>query len=188
MIGVLGLSPEEWTAIGSIAGVATLLLTLLVMLRSRSDRRDDESYAETEAQEEEFEKEPKAEDPRQVEPGPQRVALRRITSGRVLLDMAGTALMYQLDHDDPRTEEEVELVGNALDTFRDYCDIHDAIDPGDRVRVGFELTALIDELQQAGWVIYGTTTNRPIRIAGKTEVFPTAVVVIKRSPAIAQAA
>lgn len=156
---ILGLSGDEWTALGSIAAVLGLLLSL-GSLRRRSANRSTAPMTH------------KAPDPAtanwgwppdiRMNPEPTSIRLRKVDSGSTLLNIIGPAAMYQLDHEEPGTPDEAEQVADALSTIHSWAESGDDGDPGDRVRAGFELTQLIQDLDEAGWGIYAAKTPRKV--------------------------
>jgi len=183
---ILGLSGDEWTALGSIAAVLGLLLSL-GGLRHRSANRNSAPVTQ------------KAPDSAlgaanrdwlpdvRMNPAPTSIRLRKINSGSTLLNIIGPAAMYQLDHEEPGTSGEAEQIADALTTIHSWAETGDDGDPGDRVRAGFELTQLIQELDESGWSIYATTTPRRVVIGDKTLDWPMATIHVARTKRVAAA-
>lgn len=106
--------------------------------------------------------------------------LARLTSGKDLLNVVENANAFSFDHDELFTEEEVNLVGGFLQIAQDWGDLS-PMESYDRVRIAFELTESIKELEDAGFFVFG---GREIRVLeGGTEApssWPIAVIKILR--------
>ena len=81
--------------------------------------------------------------------------LSRLTTGKQALDLVSGGLAFSLDHDELTSKEEVDLVGGFLQTVRDWGDIGDDLEPTDRVSAGYDLTQTIQELDEAGFFVFG---------------------------------
>jgi hypothetical protein len=81
--------------------------------------------------------------------------LTRLTSGKELLNLVLTIYALYTDEDELKTEEEVDLVGNFLQTIRDLIDIGNDLEPADRVKEGFGLSQSLKELEHAGFFVFG---------------------------------
>lgn len=60
------------------------------------------------------------------------------------------------DHDDPESPDEVELFSGFLQELQDWADLSSDLEAGDRVRAVFRVNALLQELEQAGFWVFGT--------------------------------
>jgi hypothetical protein len=81
--------------------------------------------------------------------------LRRLTTGKEVLDLLNHCCELHSGHDELQTEEEVELVGQFLQTVDDMGDISSELGLGELVGVGFELTRAIGQLERAGFWVFG---------------------------------
>lgn len=97
--------------------------------------------------------------------------LPRVTSGNELLSIVVGAWFLQLSHDDLVTEDEVTLVSQFCGLLED-CDVLDELGLAERVRVGFELGRMIEELDRAGFWVFGKALvgNETPRLSGRTAV------------------
>ncbi|MDD3718995.1 MAG: HNH endonuclease signature motif containing protein [Actinomycetota bacterium] len=106
--------------------------------------------------------------------------LTRLTSGKEVLNVVENANGFSFDHDELLNEEEVDLVGGFLQIAQDWGDLS-PMESYDRVRIAFDLTETLKELEDAGFLVFG---GREIRvIEGGTEVpsaWPIAVIRILR--------
>jgi hypothetical protein len=81
--------------------------------------------------------------------------LFRLTTGKEVLDLVMDAMAYAFDHDDLKSQEEVDLVGGFLQAAQDWGDLRDCLETSDRVQIAFELTASLQELEKSGFFVFG---------------------------------
>ncbi|MFZ2655453.1 MAG: hypothetical protein WAX69_11045 [Victivallales bacterium] len=81
--------------------------------------------------------------------------LSRLTSGKQVLDLVTGSLAFSMDHDELGSEYEVALVGDFLQTARDWGDIGNDLEPADRVSTAFSLTKSLQKLEEAGFFVFG---------------------------------
>ena len=102
-------------------------------------------------------------------------------------NLAAGACASETGYDDLETQEEVDLVGGFLRTVQDL----DEEEPDFRVQVGFELTGMIRELDEAGFWVFGAREKRILEggVGGPVD-FPIAIfrVLRKTNPEIKPAA
>ncbi len=80
--------------------------------------------------------------------------LPRVSSGKLLFDLLFGTACYLLDNDEPATVAEAELIGGFLQYVSDVIDIVDDISSGDRVQESFSLNKKIQEIEEAGFIIF----------------------------------
>lgn len=83
------------------------------------------------------------------------VFLSRLTTGKQILDIVIGAFAYEMDHDELKSQDEVNLIGSFLQTARDCGELSDELEPRDRVSVAYNLTRSIKELEQADFFVFG---------------------------------
>jgi len=86
--------------------------------------------------------------------------LSHLTTGKEVLDLVSNAMAYDFDHDEPESQEEVDLLGGFLQTAQDWGDISADLQAGDRVRAAYGLTERLRELEDNGFVIFGARELR----------------------------
>ncbi len=106
--------------------------------------------------------------------------LPQIHTGKELMDLGAGAYAYLLDHEEPVTEEEVNLLSSFLQNVQDWGDIWDCIDSGEHVRVRFTMTQEIKELEESGFLVFATRQKRRVSAVGISEVVPTLVMTVVR--------
>lgn len=81
--------------------------------------------------------------------------LEKITSGKEALDICiGCHFSYSFN-DDSDNETEIELVGGFIQSLSDWSDIWNDIEATCRLRASHDIDAMIRELSDAGWTVYG---------------------------------
>lgn len=83
----------------------------------------------------------------------------RIDNGTKLSEIIGGAYAYRFNHDDPKTEEETDLLAWAAQSVQDWGDIWSDLEAGDKVKATFDLSNLIKELELNGFWVFGLRTN-----------------------------
>jgi hypothetical protein len=106
----------------------------------------------------------------------------RLTSGRAVLAVVDGASAFAFDHDELKSQSEVDLVSGFLQEAQDYGDLSGDLEAGDRVKAGFEMSARVEELEQAGfWVFGGREVRRLEGGVGAPWPFPVAILHIVRA-------
>ena len=80
--------------------------------------------------------------------------LIRITTGKQLIDLISGSYAFSMDHDELRTEEEANLIGGFFQELQDWMDFIDEMEPVDRVKGAYNLTQLIQEVEQSGFFVF----------------------------------
>lgn len=107
--------------------------------------------------------------------------LMRLTSGRDILAIVGDASGYAFLHDEPESEAEVELLSGFLQEAQDYGEIAASLEAGDRVKVAFRISTLLNELAQAGFWVFGEQELQQIEGGvGLPSPFPVAILRVIR--------
>lgn len=88
--------------------------------------------------------------------------LPRIKSGSDLVRILRGLEMFNFGNDEPKDEEEAEVIGGFLQTLQDLGDILDDLDVGEVVRVEFSLKQDLENLTQRGLLVFGERSRRPI--------------------------
>jgi hypothetical protein len=107
--------------------------------------------------------------------------LHRLRSGKEIFHIVYGACASLFDNDELETREEVDLIGGFFQTVRDWGDIGPDLEPGDHVRVAFELTQAISDLEQAGFFVFGAREEQIMEggIGGPTS-WPVAILSVLR--------
>jgi len=117
--------------------------------------------------------------------------LVRITSGADLFTIVGGAHASSIENEELRSQSEVEVVGGFIQEMSDWAEMWSELEPGERVRRAFEFTQRLKELDEAGFIVFGTREKKAFRVAD--EIIPdwnVAIVRVLRSsnPAIVRLA
>jgi len=81
--------------------------------------------------------------------------LSRLTTGKEVLDLVSNAMGYSFDHDELKSQQEVELVGGFLQTVQDWGEVSAGMESGERVQTAYSLTASLRELEENGFLAFG---------------------------------
>ena len=106
--------------------------------------------------------------------------LTRIDTGKELLSIASGTYALAFDNDKLQTESEVKLVSGLLQNIQDWTDIGET-EASARVVEEFNFTKLIEELKNAGFVLYGARIRRKVSLSGQVVDWPTATFRIFRN-------
>jgi len=108
--------------------------------------------------------------------------LIRLTSGSEVLVIVDGASAFNFEHDEPKSETEVEVLSGFLQNAQDYGDLSSDFEAGDRVRAAFRMNTLLEELDQAGfWVFGGREVRRVEGGVGSPSPFPVAILRVLRA-------
>jgi len=108
--------------------------------------------------------------------------LIRLTSGQDIMKVVGNSSGFSFDHDEPQSAAEVELLSGFLQETQDWGDLSSELDAGDRVKAAYRLSTLIQELEEAGfWVFGGREVQRLEGGVGPPSSFPVAILRVARA-------
>lgn len=88
--------------------------------------------------------------------------LAQITSGKKLFNIINEVYGYRTDYDDVLNEDEANYLGSFFQTLVDYGDISGMIETQDKVKIGYELQKLIDDLNNRGYFIFADRGLEPM--------------------------
>jgi len=107
--------------------------------------------------------------------------LTRVTSGKELFNIINDVYGYNTDYDEATNEDEVNFVGYFFQTLVDYGDISSMVEVSDKIKIGFELQELIDELDEKGYYIFGERALEPMHVnQPKGEKWMVATIILKK--------
>jgi len=87
--------------------------------------------------------------------------LYRLTTGKEVLDLVSNAMAYSFDHEELKSQEEVDLVGGFLQVVQDWGDLSADLETNDRVQIAYNLTKSLQELEELGFFVFG---GREVRL------------------------
>jgi hypothetical protein len=108
--------------------------------------------------------------------------LVRLTSGRALWAIIDGTSAYRFGHDELTSQAETDLVSSFLQDAQDYGDLSGDLEAGGRVKAAFELGTRLDELERAGFWVFGE--REVCRLeggVGAPSSFPVAVLQVLRA-------
>jgi hypothetical protein len=105
----------------------------------------------------------------------------RLRSGREVFAIVDRASAYQFDHDDLKSPEEVGLVAAFLQDVQEYGEMSEDLEAGRRVEAAFELGEQLEQLEEAGFWVFGSREIRRLEGGvGQPAPFPIALVRVVR--------
>jgi len=104
--------------------------------------------------------------------------LSRLRTGRQVLDVIGNACAGSTNHDELRNQAEVDLVGEFLQSARDWGEMWDELEPAAQVKASFQLTEALEELEQAGFFVFGGREVQALEGGNQDEPSPWPVAVL----------
>ena len=108
--------------------------------------------------------------------------LVRLTSGRDILTIVDGSSAFAFEHDELKSPAEVDLISGFLQEAQDYGDLSGDLEAGDRVKTVFEMSARLEELEQAGFWVFGEREVRQLEGGvGSPSSFPVAILHVLRA-------
>ena len=111
---------------------------------------------------------------------PKILLLDRIETGKQLMAILGGVCSHLPDHEEPQNEQEMELLGGFLQEVQDGIDIWGEVESTDRVRMGFGLSKIIKELEEAGFYVFALAVKQRVKLGDKEEFWPSGIVTVVR--------
>lgn len=109
-----------------------------------------------------------------------KTQLPRLHTGREVMSVIGSAHFGFFHHDDPAEVDELDLIGTFLQELRDWSDVWSDLEIGEHVRTEFELTARLQQIEAAGWFLFGKRVKQKRKIAGTLDDWIVSVVALLR--------
>lgn len=81
--------------------------------------------------------------------------LVRLSTGKEVLDLVSGAAAFSMNYDKLNSQDEVDIIGQLFQEVSDWGDIIDEVEPSARVRVAYELTQLLHNLENKGFFVFG---------------------------------
>lgn len=107
--------------------------------------------------------------------------LARIASGKELFNIINETYGYRTGYDEVKDEEEANFIGSFFQTLVDFGDISGMVEVFDKVKIGYKLQNLIDEIEEKGYFIFGERGLEPMfPEKPKSKKWTVATIIIKR--------
>ena len=87
-----------------------------------------------------------------------------IKTGKEVLAIVTGAHLFDFDYDEPRSEDGLELISNFLQTLKDWGDIGQDLEQSAKVRLGYDLSKDISQLDDHGFAVFGILQKRRCKI------------------------
>ena len=81
--------------------------------------------------------------------------LIRLKTGLEVLNIVENSCASSMDHEELESEEDVESIVQFFQTVRDWCDVGMDAEPSDRIRLTYELSKILNDLEELGWLVFG---------------------------------
>jgi transcriptional regulator with XRE-family HTH domain len=94
--------------------------------------------------------------------GERLMLLARVTTGKGLMDLMGSHAC-RFDHDEPRSDDEREALGEFLDAVKDWNDIWKDVDPSGQLDAGKHMLSLVNALEKHGLWVFALKTVGTVR-------------------------
>ena len=109
--------------------------------------------------------------------------LIRITTGKQLVDLISGTYAFSMDHDELSTEKEANMIGGFFQELQDWMDNIDVMEPVDRVKGAYNLTQLIQEVEQNGFFVFAGREIQVLEggVSNEPSNWPVALVRILRN-------
>jgi len=90
--------------------------------------------------------------------------MRRVISGKELLNILDGAHGYRIDYDEPDTDEEHEYIGGILQALTDYGDLIGMIsqEQGEKVKISIELKKILVEIENNEYFLFVERESEPM--------------------------
>jgi hypothetical protein len=76
------------------------------------------------------------------------------SSGTELTNLVVNCHVLYFNNDEPKNEQEVQLLSEFFQTVKDYQDINAELEPSDHVKISYGITKSIEELGIAGFYVF----------------------------------
>lgn len=107
--------------------------------------------------------------------------LVRFTTGKELLNILIGAHAYDFNHDELKTEEEVNIISSFLQYAQEIGDFGLDINSSDKVRISYDLSKEIQEIENYGFWVFGGREVRKLESDGEISDWPMAIIRIYRN-------
>ena len=118
---------------------------------------------------------------------PRRICfLTRCRTGQELMAIVGGTFAFVFTHDEPATSEEADAIAGFSQLVHDWSDLWSDIETGERVKAQWNLTSVIEEIEQMGFCVFAVRDRRKIKAGEIEDVWPIGVFSVVRAgnPAI----
>jgi hypothetical protein len=88
--------------------------------------------------------------------------LVRLASGRDIMTIVGEAYQYSFDHEEPKSNEEADILSRFLQEVQEWGEVWVEIEAGERVKATFGLSERLRELERAGFWVFGAREIRRV--------------------------
>lgn len=94
-------------------------------------------------------------------------SMEKVSSGKKVLEIIDGTHLYHFDHDEVRSDEDADLIGNLFEGLKEWGDFLSDIEYTDRINLGIDYTNRIKDLNQSGYILFGL--RRRVRLRNDSE-------------------
>lgn len=105
----------------------------------------------------------------------------RLQTGGDIASLLSGAEAYQFNNSEPSNKKEVEIIGVFLQMVFELGEVWDDIEPGRRVEMQYSLSKELHKIEEAGFVVFGTSIDKPIDSLNESIPLRTVVIQVIRS-------
>lgn len=102
--------------------------------------------------------------------------IKRIVSGKELLNIFYHVAFIYRDYDEPANEEECTYIAYIFQYFTDIIDIYSNLEVSDLIKEGQNLSLIISELKDKGYYVYAE--NHKVKLTGNNPIICNACTII----------
>lgn len=113
-----------------------------------------------------------------------KAIVRRLKSGKEVVDVIANALAFDFNHDEISSEEEADLVGGFLQNAQDCGDLYAELEAADRVRTALAFKIDLESLEAHGFGVFGSQEISRVVFGSFEEMWPVAYLRVVRLPAV----
>jgi hypothetical protein len=114
--------------------------------------------------------------------------LSRLTTGKDILDVVGNTMVLDFDHDELKSQEEVDIVCGFMEAVEDWGEVGPDFEARERIQMAYHVTEAFQQLEPAGFAVFGRREVRflEVGVLPQREKWPVAILRVMRvdNPAI----
>ena len=107
--------------------------------------------------------------------------VKRIASGKELLNIFHNAAFIYRDYDEPANEDECTYIADIFQYFIDIIDIYSDLEISNLIKEGQNLTRIINELKDKGYYVYAE--SHKVKLTGENPLICKACTIILKKQA-----
>lgn len=102
--------------------------------------------------------------------------IKRITSGKELLNLFQNVAFFYSDYDEPSNDEECAYIAGIFQYFSSLIDLCSDFEISDKIKEGQNLSRTLNELKEKGYYVYAE--NHKVKLTGENPIVCNACTII----------